>query len=79
MDTPTPTREQVARALVRAATSDDFAAARLMHEAYLAAHPGDTDIRDLGELLTALPAALSDQEARAEEKADNARVGNGAA
>ena len=57
-----PTREEVARAIVRAATLDDLETAFDLREAYLDAHPDDSDIREMGALLDALAATLAGKE-----------------
>ena len=59
------TRKEVARAIVRAATPDDLAVARDLRETYLAAHPDDADIREMGALLDALAATLAGKESGA--------------
>ncbi len=56
-----PTRETVARAIVLAATPDEFDRAREQFDAYVAAHPDDTEITDLRELLNTLSVAVSGQ------------------
>ncbi len=62
--TATPTREQVARTLVRAATPDELTEARALREQYLATHPDDSDIQEMSALLDALAEALKPREDR---------------
>ena len=57
--TATPRREEVARAIVQAATPADFDRARDLYDAYVAANPADTEIADLGELLDTLSAVVA--------------------
>ena len=56
--TQTPTREEIARAIVRAATPDELAEARAVREEYLQRNPEDDDIRAMDELLTQLETAI---------------------
>lgn len=44
MENKTPARETVARAIVLAATPQEFDQAREQFDAYVAANPGDTEI-----------------------------------
>ena len=60
----TPTREVVARAIVRATTPDDLTEARMLREAYLLQNPNDTDIQDMGDLLDTLAAALKPKDSQ---------------
>jgi hypothetical protein len=57
--TVAPTREEVARAIVRAATPEDLEEARAMRESYLQQNPQDDDIRAMDELLESLAQALA--------------------
>ena len=60
--TDTPTREEVARAIVRAATPDELAEARSVREAYLQRNPHDDEIRAMDELLDSLAEVLRPKE-----------------
>ena len=58
----TPTREEVARAIVRATSMDELDDARALREAYLVANPDDEDIQEMGELLTQMETVLKPKE-----------------
>lgn len=62
--TESPTREEVARAIVRAATPDELDEARTMREDYLQRNPEDDDIRAMDELLDSLADALAPKESQ---------------
>ncbi len=57
-----PTREAVARAIVRAATLEDLDEARQLRDVYLQHHPDDSDILEMGTALDALADALKPTE-----------------
>ncbi|MBC8140526.1 MAG: hypothetical protein H7Y38_03705 [Armatimonadetes bacterium] len=57
-----PSRETVARAIVLAATLDEFDQARQQFDAYVRANPADTEIAELRELLDTLSAAVTGQD-----------------
>lgn len=63
----TPTKKEVAAAIVRAGTPEEINAARELREAYLCANPGDTDIQEMGETLDLVEGVLKDVERRTAE------------
>lgn len=65
--TETPTREEVARAIVRAETPEELEEARTVREAYLQRNPQDDDIRAMDDLLDTLAEVLAPKDAHGEE------------
>ncbi|MBC8138654.1 MAG: hypothetical protein H8F28_22470 [Fibrella sp.] len=61
------TREEVARAIVRAETPEELDEARTMRETYLQKNPDDKDIRAMDELLESLTDALTPKESQSGE------------